>query len=567
MLFRSVSRKSTSSLGALIAVSAVGLIAGCGDGNDSTPASATIQPIVKTAAEMCSSLAGMSIPADAIGLPTSGASIASAKLVSSTDTGNTNGEYCKVLGNIRPVDFNAPDIRVEVDLPTNFNGKSVHFGGSGFDGSIYDVSGAPVDGFFVGAEPAGVQTPLRRGYVTFTSDGGHTGNVFEGTFAANDEALLNYSGAHIKKTRDFAAHIIKTRYGSAAARSYFIGGSGGGRQGLIAAQRYPKDYDGIISTFPASGITGLWLQMGRISKAFLAPGGYINADKGKVVLSAVMAQCDALDGVADGIVSNPSACTFDPKTIRCPDGADTGNSCLSDTQINTLTVARSPLNTDFELANGIRSFPGFDLSAGVDFWTGRPWGTSVTDAVVQPGIPGKSSFFYTFSNDMLRFAVARDSSLNIRDFNPESPGPLTKRIQTVSALMDSTTPDLTEFQRRGGKLILQHGLADQYIPAELAFNYYKTLVSKFGQGALSQFLKFYTVPGAAHGSGGQFNGSYDGLSALDNWVANGTEPKNLKITDLAAPTAGRTRPLCEYPLWPKYIGGDQNVASSFVCSN
>ncbi|RKE23837.1 feruloyl esterase [Paraburkholderia sp. BL23I1N1] len=547
---------------ALAVVSAV-ITAGCGGGNDSSLASTA----VKTPASMCSELAGMTVPPASIGLPTTGATISSATFVSATASGNTSGEYCKVLGNIHPVDFQAPDIRVEIDLPTNFNGKSVHFGGGGFDGSIPATAGAPVDGFSRSAEPAGVTTPLRRGYVTFGSDGGHVGNSFDGSFAANDEALANYSVDHIKKTHDFAAYVAKARYGSAFAHSYFIGGSGGGRQALIAAQRFPMDYDGIIATYPASGITGLWLQMGRISKAFLSPGGYVNAAKGAVLRAAVMKQCDALDGATDGLISNPSACVFDPKIIRCPGGADTGDACLSDTQIATVTTAGTPLSTSFDLANGIRSFPAYNVFSGSDFWSSGAWGASAADATIEPGVNGKTSFFYTFSNDMLRFAIARDPSLSILGFDPADPGPLTARVQAISALMDSTSTDLTQFQSRGGKIILQHGQADQFIPAQLTIDYYNRLVSRFGQGPLSQFLKFYLVPGAAHGSGGQFNGSYDGLTALDNWVTNGTEPRNLTITDLSPPSAGRTRPMCEYPQWPKYVGGDQNLASSFICSN
>ncbi|AQT51560.1 feruloyl esterase (plasmid) [Paraburkholderia sp. PGU19] len=547
---------------ALFAASAVA-VSGCG-GNDAAPANVA----VVTPAAKCSALAGITVPASSIGLPTTGATVVSATLVAETDPGNNNGEYCKVLGSIHPVDFNAPDIRAEVDLPTNFNGKSVHFGGGGFDGTIPNTEGSPADGFLTGTEPAGVSTPLRRGYVTFGSDSGHAANAFDGTFATNDEALANYAGEHIKKTHDFAAYIATARYGSDFVHSYFIGGSSGGRQGLIAAQRFPHDYDGIISTFPASGITGLWLQMGRISRSLLAPGGYVTPAKGKALLAAVMKQCDALDGAADGIISNPAACVFDPATIRCPGGVDTGDSCLSDAQINTMTTAGTPLNFSFNLANGIQSFPAFNAFTGADFWSvGFAWGASATDAIVEPGVIGKSAFYYTFSNDMLRFAVARDPGLSILNFNPANPGLLTSRVQVVSALMDSTSTDLSQFQARGGKIILQHGQSDQFIPAQLSIDYYDRLVSRFGQGPLSQFLKFYLVPGAAHGVGGQFNGSYDGLTALDNWVTKGTEPKNLTITDLAPPTAGRTRPMCEYPQWPKYVGGDPNLAASFVCSN
>jgi len=306
--------------------------------------------------------------------------------------------------------------------------------------------------------------------------------------------------------------------------------------------------------------------MGRISQSLLAPGGYITPAKGKAVLAAVMKQCDTLDGVADGIISNPAACVFDPTVIRCPSGGDTGDSCLSDAQINTLTTAGTPLNLSFNLANGIQNFPAYNAFAGADFWTGA-WGTSAANAIVEPGVFGKSAFYYTFPNDMLRFAVARDAGLSILNFNPANPGSLTSRVQALSALMDSTTTDLSQFKSGGGKIILQHGQSDQLIPAQLSVDYYNRLVSRFGQGPLSQFLKFYLVPGAAHGAGGQFNGSYDGLTALDNWVTKGVEPKDLTITDLTPATAGRTRPMCEYPQWPKYIGGDQNLAASFLCSN
>lgn len=533
--------------------------------------SAQASTVVKTPKSMCSAMAGLSVPAAAIGLPTRGATVVSATLVPNSDPGNKGGEYCKVLGTIHPVDFLAPEIHVEVDLPTNFNGKSVHFGGGGFDGTIPDLAGQPDDSFTFGLEPAGVATPLRRGFVTFGSDGGHVGNFFDGSFAVNDEALANYAGDHVKKTHDFAVYLEKARYGSASVHSYFIGASGGGRQALIAAQRFPTDYDGIISTFPASGITGLWLQMGRISKALLAPGGFVSAAKGAAIQAAVMKRCDALDGVADGIIANPSACMFDPKTIRCPGGADTGDTCLSDAQIKTMVIAGTPLVTNFELANRIRSFPAYNAFAGADFWSGdyypsMTWGASAMNAMIQPGVIGKTSFYYSFSNDMLRFAIARDPSLSILAFDPQSPDSLTARIQAISELMDSTETDLTKFEKRGGKLILQHGQSDQYIPAQMTIDYYNRLVQRFGHEKLSQFAKFYLVPGAAHGDGGQFKGSYDGLTALDNWVTNGKEPKNLTITDFGLSTAGRTRPLCEYPLWPKYVGGNQNLASSFVCS-
>lgn len=544
------------------------LVVGCGGGSDSVVADAT--PAL-TPAQQCAALQGSPVPASAIGLPTAGATISSATLIAATASGNTNGEFCKVLGGIHPVDPAAPDIKFEVDLPSTWNGKSVHFGGGGLDGSVPDTTGFASAGFTIYGEPKGVLTPLARGYVTLASDSGHEGSFGDGRFAQNDEALANYAGDHIKKTHDVALFLTKQRYGATFAHSYYIGGSGGGRQALIAAQKYASDYDGIIATYPASGLMGLAFQMGRISQASLAPGGFINPNKGAVLKKAVMSACDSLDGATDGLISNPSLCTFNPATVRCPGGADTGDTCLSDAQISTVSTMATPLNTSFDFANGIHKIPGYNVLAGSDFWSGPlfPLADSQGDAVLDPATSSEAqwSFFYAFPNSLLRYAIARDPSLDLMSFNFANPGALTARTQTVSQMMDSTTVNLDSFKNRGGKVILQHGLSDQYIPAQMSIDYYNRLLANYGQNTLSSFLKFYLVPGAAHSFGGQFEGAYDGLTALDNWVTKGTAPQNLVITDLNPPTAGRTRPLCEYPQWPKYVSGDVNAATSFTCSN
>ena len=544
------------------------LVVGCGGGSDSVVADATPQ---LTPAQQCAALQGSAVPAFAIGLPTTGATIASATLIAATASGNTNGEFCKVLGGIHPVDPAAPDIKFEVDLPSTWNGKSVHFGGGGLDGSVPATTGFTNTSLTSYGEPKGVLTPLARGYVTLGSDSGHEGSFGDGRFAQNDEALANYAGDHIKKTHDVALFLTKQRYGATFAHSYYIGGSGGGRQALIAAQKYASDYDGIISTFPASGIMGLAYQMGRISQALLAPGGFINANKAAMLKKAVMSACDSLDGATDGLISNPGLCTFDPATVRCPGGADTGDTCLSDAQISAVNTMATPLKTNFDFANGIHSIPGYNILAGTDFWSGflLPLGDSPADAVLDPGTNATAqwSFFYAFPNSLVRYAIARDPSLDLMSFNFTDPGPLTARTQTVSQMMDSTTVNLDNFKNRGGKVILQHGQSDQFIPAQMSIDYYNRLLASYGQNALSSFLKFYLVPGAAHGTGGQFEAAYDGLTALDNWVTKGTAPQNLVVTDLNPPTAGRTRPLCEYPQWPKYVSGDVNAASSYTCTN
>lgn len=558
--------------GFVLAIGSTAILAACGgDGDTASSASATTSPSSpgtpsKTPAELCAALQNLEIPASAIGLPTTGASVSSATLVAPNETGNQSGEYCKVLGKIHPVDFQAPDIRFEVDLPSNWNEKSVHFGGGGLDGTIPATASFAISALTL-MERTGIKTPLARGFVTLGSDSGHQGTFSEGVFLKNDEALANYAGEHVKKTHDVAAFLAQSRYGKSFIHSYYIGGSGGGRQGLVAAQRYPADYDGVISTFPASELLGLSFAMGRVSQASLAPGGFITSEKATVLKAAVMAQCDALDGATDGLISNPSACNFDSSTLRCPGGADTGNTCLSDAQLNTVNTIATPLKTNFDFANGIHTISGYNILAGTDFWNGplAPLGLSPTEALADPA-SSQGSFFYAFPYALVNFAISRTQLVGLMSFNFSDPGTLTARAQAVSNMMDATSTDLTAFKARGGKLILQHGQSDQFIPAQMSVDYYNRLLTRYGQATVSEFVKFYLVPGAAHGFGGQFGGAYDALTVLDDWVTRGSPPNKLVITDTNEPTAGRTRPLCEYPTWPKYVSGDVNSAASFTCA-
>ena len=193
---------------------------------------------------------GMTIPASAIGLPTSGAVVTEAVMVKATNAAGQT-EYCRVSGDIRPVDPAAPMIKFQVGMPNIWNSKAMMFGGGGFNGKI------PSPESNVYAAPLGSATPLDRGYATFGSDSGHqNNNNMNAEFALNDEALQNFSGDALKKTRDVAMHLIKARYGvSGVAKSYFAGGSTGGREALAVVQRWPQDWDGAIILFPAWNYT------------------------------------------------------------------------------------------------------------------------------------------------------------------------------------------------------------------------------------------------------------------------------------------------------------------------
>ena len=412
-------------------IASIGL-AGCGGGN-SNP----LTPV--QAAMTCTELNGMTVPAASIGMPTTGATVTSTQVVPAAGTGTSAvGEYCKVLGDINPVDPKAPKIKFQVNLPTGWNNKAMMFGGGGYNGLIATGIGK------VPAGPSDKQVPLGRGYATFGSDSGHQANVNgsrDGSFGVNDEALKNFSSDALKKTRDVAMAVIKARYAGTVQKTYFAGGSTGGREALIAVQNWPQDFDGAIVLYPAWNAATLDLQFGRITRELAKPGAYPTREKRKVLYDAAMEACDGLDGVTDGLISNVAACNakFDPATatlngtlIRCVNGADTGNSCLSDAQIAAFKVTNTPLTLNYALASGETTYPGFN-TWGTDF--GNP-GTSPLQPIVltlslgteQPANPmpavGATSPPYgsTFWDQWVKHFVTRDPTFNSLSLDPQNPG-------------------------------------------------------------------------------------------------------------------------------------------------
>jgi len=526
---------------------------GGGGSASSTPAA--------TAATQCASLNGLSIPASSIGEPTSGATITSATLT------ETSGEYCKVNGAIAPVDPAAPSINFQVNLPTNWNRKALHYGGGGFDGTL--ITGVePLD-----MAPTGSATPLANGYATFGDDSGHQSlSITDGKFAANDEALANYGGLSLKKTHDVAMALIKKRYSSAPDKVYFFGSSTGGRDGLSEAQRWPSDYDGIVVNRPALNYTGLRLSNVAFGRALYLNNGAGWLDVAKTVLlqNAVMSACDALDGVADGIISNVAACKAQSATVlasvRCANGADTGDTCLSDAQIATVQTIAAPLQLPYPLANGVTRYAGYNILAGSVFagpYTTRDLGESKV-----PSNPAgkKDANQWVTGDQWVKYFVTRVPTFNSLTFDPLNPAAYESRVQAASALTDATSTDLSAYVAKGGKLIMTHGLADEIVSTDSSTDYYNGLVQRFGQNSVDSFVRFYLMPGVGHGTG-PFHPAIDSLSALDQWVESGNAPETLAMSDLNAATLGRTRPLCSYPSWTKYMGGDVNAAASYQCVN
>ncbi|KVV51871.1 tannase [Burkholderia territorii] len=535
-------------------------ISACG-GNESGGGGSASSPPPPSAAAQCAALNGLAIPASSIAEPTGGATITSATLV------ETAGEYCQVNGAIAPVDPAAPSIRFQVNLPTNWNHKALHYGGGGFDGTL--ITGVDA----LDMAPAGTPTPLANGYATFGDDSGHqSSSITDGKFAANDESLANYGGLSLKKTHDVAMVLIRKRYASAPGKTYFFGSSTGGRDGLSEAQRWPADYDGIVVNRPALNYTGLRLSNVVLGRALYLNNGAGWLDVAKTVLlqNAVMRACDALDGVADGIVSNVVACKAQSATVlasvRCPSGADSGDTCLSDAQIATVQTIAAPLQLPYPLANGVTQYAGYNILAGSVFagpYTTRDLGESKV-----PANPAgkKDANQWVTGDQWVKYFVTRVPTFDSLTLDPVNPGTYQSRVQALSALTDATSTDLSAYVAKGGKLIMTHGLADEIVSTDSSTDYYAGLVQRFGQGTVDGFVRFYLMPGVGHGTG-PFHPAIDSLSALDEWVESGKAPETLTISDLNAATLGRTRPLCRYPLWPKYIGGDANAAASFQCTS
>ena len=532
----------------------------------------SIHPAAKSASDLaptCPTLAGRTVDADRIGLPSAGGKIASAEIATLTAADGASAQYCKVMAAIAPLDPKSFPINIEINLPLEWNGKAVQYGGGGFNGVLITGLDPLRD------QPPDLAPPVVRGYMTFGTDSGHIAKELPEiqAFALNDEALVNFAYAAYKKTRDLALEVAGEFYGNKPERLYYFGGSEGGREGLTMAQRFPNDYDGIVSIVPVINWVALQ-SAGNNTGVMQQNGGWLNAAKLALVRKAVIAACDANDGLADGIISNYEDCakTFDPKPLRCPDGKDAGDTCLSDPQLAALASLHKPYEFSFALANGLTSYPGYnwgheDQPDGMLFWMTGP--KPAQFPLPDPAQQGRNWYY---GNGGVRYLIARDPSYNTFDYAPEK---FRERVLEISKLMDSTNPDLSEFAGHGGKLILKDNAHDFGKSAYNTIAYYKAVAGKMGQESVDRFMRFYVNPGTSH-SGAGVSGTdgsavpraVDFLGALDAWVTKGDAPGTLMQTAQApAPpfAVSATRPLCRYPAYPHYQGGPATEAASFAC--
>ena len=548
-----------------------------------SPAQAQVSAPV---AASCGALAEMRIPASSIGLPTSGATIASAELVPAaplrSDGRGTllaTPDYCKVVGFIAPVDPTAPRINFQMNMPTDWNGKIAQMGGSGTNGSVPGAVTSMRNG--PESTPPNAPYALSRGFVVYGSDSGHQnapGGAGPGArggpgqladWMRNTEAHHNLLYAQMKKTHDVAVVLVRALYDRPIRHSYYLGSSQGGREALLVAQRYPQDYDGVFSQVPILPYTHLTVFEGFYRSKAQMGDAWIPASKIPAIAAEVRRQCDALDGIADGIISHYTACNrkFDtsvtphPLTaIRCPGGKDTGDSCLSDSQITAVNQVHAPVNFPFPLYKGWTSMPG--------------WGTGSESATNWKSLGARPDPGAPLGGNLALLASDPAATAGTADLKTYQ-----KAIQEFSALGDATDPDLAAFQRRGGKLILKVNTTDYTANPRWSMAYYDKVVATMGQRSVDQFLRFYVAAGIFHGLNVGRNpvtnepvpNYVDFLGLLDDWVEKGTAPADTQVLmdmETAPPfTVKSTFPLCRYPTYAKYLGsGDPREAKSYVCA-
>nr|WP_244196245.1 tannase/feruloyl esterase family alpha/beta hydrolase [Paraburkholderia susongensis] len=534
----------------------------------------------------CAEFAGAVLSPELIALPTAGAQIESAAMIGATAPGNQQGgEYCRITGRIKALNATTPDIRFDLNLPRRWNGRALQIGGGGYNGVV--VSGTGVMPF------SPDRAPLAQGYATFGDDSGHVGDSSLAVFGLVDEAVTNFGYAHLKKTHDVALALIERAYGSLPQRMYFAGGSTGGREGYTVMQRFPDDYDGVIANSPALNFSGVRLIGVKLGQAeYGKPGGFVPPALLERVYQRTLAVCDKLDGVADGIVSDVAACraheaeiidslrcaapesTYAPSHASSPASSHAASytssytsprgECLTDAQLATLFVMRDGLSLPYRLAWGVKGYRGYNVFQGTHL-TGTLGLAHEPRRLPAPTFRA-NGYLFAQGDGYLRYFVARDADFDSLAFDPQRPGRYRAQLVALSRTIGSMNPDLSRYISHGGKLITVQGLADEVISPNQTIAYYEALVARFGADQVNGFMRLYMVPGFQHGNG-VFIPSVDLLGALDNWVTRGAAPETLIATDIAAETNGRSRPLCRYPGFPRYIGkGNVNLASSFACA-
>ena len=471
----------------------------------------------------CADLASLSIP---------NTTITSAAIVPAN---GATPAYCNVLATV------APQTDIQVRLPANWKGRYLHLGGGGFDGTI--ATDAPA---------AYNVNLLAAGYTIGASNGGHRAAQYPGpTFAGNQQLVLGYAYTAIGDTDTVARALIHAYYGKPAKYRYFDGCSNGGKNASVAAERFGKDYDGVIGGDGVwghayerggggdmAGLTAVWARVVNVTST-VNPATF--PAKLTALYNAQVAKCDALDGIADGIISNPGRCHFDPAALACARGVD-APSCLTAAEVTAVKTLQSDLLLNHEVV-------------------GAPYGlgnlVSGLSAVAGGG-QGLGQGFLAMAYNNPAFPIA---SFDLqRDFSY-----ISNRFDMIDD-MTGSLHGIAKYVGEGGKLIVWTGGEDPLVPAEGSVRFVERLRDVVDDRGREN-VRLYTLPGVTHCGGGPGADTIDLLTPIAKWVENADRPKELIASKLnAAGAVTFTRPLCPFPQWPKYTRGNSNSASSFTCA-
>jgi feruloyl esterase len=445
-------------------------------------------------------------------------------------------EFCRLAAVTKP--SNDSEIKFEVWMPaSSWNGKFAGLGNGGMAGSISYGSMAAA---------------LSRGYAASSTDTGHEGSGQDGSYAlGHREKVIDFGYRAVHEMTVKAKLIIAAYYGRAPKFSYWNGCSTGGRQALAEAQRFPADYEGIVAGAPALFLTHM--QAASVWKAQAIrknPGGLVPPSKLLLIHNAVLAACDARDGVKDGLLEDPRLCDFDPKTLQCK-GKDSTD-CLTAGQV---TVVRAFYGATVNPRTGEPIFPGMVLGSELG------WSSEVGRMYPDPPDTTK-----TLATAYLRYAVFQNPSWDYMTFDFDSGMALADRID--DGVAKATDPNLRDFFRRGGRLLQYHGWTDPSISPLNSINYYNSVLDFMGSPAnVRNSYRLFMAPGMDHCGGGDGPNIFDSIRAIEEWVEAGKAPDRIIASHIRDGKTERTRPLCPYPQIAIYKGtGITDDAANFSCS-
>jgi feruloyl esterase len=434
--------------------------------------------------------------------------------------------FCRIAVTLKPTSDS--EIHAEIWLPTTtWNNKFLAVGSGGWGGSIaYD----------------GMAEALRRGYATAATDDGHTGGS-AAFIMGHPEKFIDFAYRAEHEMTVAAKLLIKALYGYPARYAYWNGCSGGGREGLLQAYRYPEEFDGIIAGDPANMRRNAWA-LWLANETFKDPAAYIQPEKYAMIHRAVLGACDANDGLKDGLIANPETCHVDFKALACK--AEDAPDCLTTRQIKTAQTIMSPAAT----ASGEVLFPRLEP------------GTELAWARLAGG-PRPADLFL----DQFRYVAYQDPQWDWRGFDLERDA---AKANAANKDIDELDPHLAPFAKRGGKLLIYHGWADQQVAPGASVEFYKSVLkfSSDSQTTASNWIRLFMVPGMGHCSGGEGPDTFNKISVLEQWVEQGKAPDNIIAAHRTAGSVDRTRPLCPYPQMARYKGrGSVDDATNFTCDS